>query len=1407
MLFLIDYSIRYLENEYSQSSAHLCVAKRCIEVFTIPNSSTNEELETYASLYWPFHYEQIEYPSDRTEAHRSLRELLFAKEYLNDWQDEMKARLQKLSQATDIAKKLGATVSTPVNPLFTIACFGLVEILQDPNAPKMPVNSQANDHGASSLYLAARWGHIDVVKYCLDRGMDVNISGGLFGSALQAASFSGHMEIVQLLLSNGASALSGGEYPDAIQAAIMKGNRKIAGLLLQAGYAKKGGVDHVSLLTLARFEAYPEIVEMLQEHHTDLVKDRSGAVPLQQALLDGKPRKVKEILNTYSDVNVKEGLFGTALQAAVFGGDLPLVKSLVERGARIDQRGTFGYPLRAAVVTSHIKILDWLLESGADCNVEDDELGDCLQAAASKGCLEIVRKLLDNKAEIDGRSGLFGTPLQAASFHGHTKIVQHLLHCGADISAPGRFRDALHAAIYGNQQQIAQLLQEHGAPLNPDLIRRVYQSPFAISRTREPLPDCRKLVDEKFSANKVSPLEVAAAIGNTAMIEMLLEQGALIDGSNSQFNALQIAAFNGQGAVVDLLLSKKADVNVAGSCLGTALNAAAQASHWDIVELLLSHGANINEHWTRIRRPSFVHDDFGSPLQIQCEQGDLTAMQILCDHGADVNDSGGWNGTALQVAAAEGHLEIARFLVRRGANVNDPGRNNGTALEAAMLNNHSNIFDMLLREDADVNTPGRAMGTALQVAAAEGLTSRVQELIRLGANVNAHQLDKEGNIAGVITHQARNLGTALFLASGRGHQDIVQILIESGADRHITGISPPGSTISYGDACGRHRNEKPSDALYQASYQGNVEIARLLLASDVQAYIEKGTLIEAMKAAIKNEHAELMSFLFNVGVDANLPREDLSALLFPVIEAGDQDMLSFLIKKGADVNQSYDEPKSASVHISATSGSAKTVSGDTPLHCAARLGLSSMIATLVASGANVHALNAEAETPLSKAIHLANLHDPDYFNSGMKLTPSLSRIATIQSLIEAGASVTSLPTEVLVRLFSIIALNGASELLRLVHQLDTKTIPSASSEGFQRGLSLAVYHNQKGFLQKLANLGLISNNKHDANYKTILSMAAAEGRIEITKDLIEAGVPLSQILARKEGNPFVRACRCKQLPIIQLLLTHHPSIKSDILNFALDSTRDIDVGQRILQHVKQNPTNEDYAHFDQQRVLDRNLRTAVWPLKDCALAESLIVQGASVNNVNPDNEKLILLAAASGNHEAVEMLIRHGANPNEEGGNKTTHLQVALTVRGPSWSTDYLNEAFALDSINKEHSVWNADEWCERKGPPPDIERDPILLASIFVEDDPVKTGKPAGTGRYVNPYDAPEHVAYFATVLQVAAASNYPRVVQVLIDHGADVNAQGGTYGNALGVVRAKMKAHSSTKWKRVEQILLRRG
>ncbi|PYH43034.1 ankyrin repeat domain-containing protein, partial [Aspergillus saccharolyticus JOP 1030-1] len=51
-------------------------------------------------------------------------------------------------------------------------------------------------------------GYTEIVQLLLKEGADVNMQGGRYGNALQAASARGHTEIVQLLLRKGACSYS-----------------------------------------------------------------------------------------------------------------------------------------------------------------------------------------------------------------------------------------------------------------------------------------------------------------------------------------------------------------------------------------------------------------------------------------------------------------------------------------------------------------------------------------------------------------------------------------------------------------------------------------------------------------------------------------------------------------------------------------------------------------------------------------------------------------------------------------------------------------------------------------------------------------------------------------------------------------------------------------------------------------------------------------------------------------------------------------------------------------------------------------------------------------------------------------------------------------------------------------------
>ena len=96
------------------------------------------------------------------------------------------------------------------SPLYYAALLGLDSVLncviafyvRDANLPET-VNAQGGLYG-NALQAASFGGHENAVQTLLDRGANVNAQGGKYGNALQAASFGGYKEVVQMLLDRGA---------------------------------------------------------------------------------------------------------------------------------------------------------------------------------------------------------------------------------------------------------------------------------------------------------------------------------------------------------------------------------------------------------------------------------------------------------------------------------------------------------------------------------------------------------------------------------------------------------------------------------------------------------------------------------------------------------------------------------------------------------------------------------------------------------------------------------------------------------------------------------------------------------------------------------------------------------------------------------------------------------------------------------------------------------------------------------------------------------------------------------------------------------------------------------------------------------------------------------------------------
>ena len=259
------------------------------------------------------------------------------------------------------------------------------------------------------------------------------------------------------------------------------------------------------------------------------------------------------------------------------------------------------------------------------------------------------------------------------------------------------------------------------------------------------------------------------------------------------------AAKDGNIEVVKQHLAAGADVELkCVNCGDTILGHAVSGGHIEIVELLVSKGADLN-----------AKDMIGmTPLHYVASGGHKEIVELLIANGADVNAKDEYGLTPLHNAADKGRKEVADLLIAKGANVNAVGDLfGGTPLHAAAFGDHKEIVELLIAKGADVNAKvasGFNKGMTPLDLAIDFKKPEIGDLLRkhggkTGAELNV-LLDaaKNGDIEAVKQHLADGADvnaktadgtTPLHNAAVYGRNEIAELLIANGANMNAIIVS------------------------------------------------------------------------------------------------------------------------------------------------------------------------------------------------------------------------------------------------------------------------------------------------------------------------------------------------------------------------------------------------------------------------------------------------------------------------------------------------------------------------------------------------------------------------------------------------------------------------------------------
>ena len=299
--------------------------------------------------------------------------------------------------------------------------------------------NKANETGRTPLTYAAESGNLEVVKILLRNGANPNFKQEHFGwSPLETAIYHKNDAIVDAMISASNTAAAGGSL---LMAAGENNGNAIKKLLEKGVDINSKGKGGMTALMVAIDKGYVDLAQFLLASGAALdVGSLNGETPLCMASRKNLPELVEELLKHKVDVDAPCGaVFGAASVNSV-----QIVQMLAEAGADMTDRFTGHWKaLFKAAENNNAAIAKILIDHGTPVDIRGNFEETALMVAAGKGSLDVIRLLVQRKADLEAESKIkgmrmcgtglppMGTPMVWAMANNQRDAAKLLLFLGA----------------------------------------------------------------------------------------------------------------------------------------------------------------------------------------------------------------------------------------------------------------------------------------------------------------------------------------------------------------------------------------------------------------------------------------------------------------------------------------------------------------------------------------------------------------------------------------------------------------------------------------------------------------------------------------------------------------------------------------------------------------------------------------------------------------------------------------------------------------------------------------------------------------------------------------------------------------------------------------------------------------
>ena len=530
--------------------------------------------------------------------------------------------------------------------------------------------------------------------------------------------------------------------------------------------------------------------------------------------------------------------------------------------------------------------------------------------AAMKGDREAVRALLKQGADVNAPRGDGMTALHFAAERGDAELTAMLVYGGANVAAVTRIGayTPLHLASQSGSTAVVQALIKAGA------------DPKA-----------------KTSTTGVTPIHLAAEAGSAEVVAALAESGADVNAKETEWGQtpLVFAAAHNRVDAIRALLAHGADPKITTRTIDIAHELALDRAALALQKKILDTTVPKGEQPTAAQMQAAIHAARELLASGKIPPKDPAPADDSIRPGFDpeeINPPVATKGglTPLLHAARQGYIDAAKALLDGGAPVNQAGAGDGaTPLLIAVINGQFDLAMMLLEHGADPNLASTSDGVFPLWAAVNTqwqprtrypqpeqmeyqkatYLDVMKALLEHGAEPNAR----------IKTHPwylvysgcgNRNCGladtagsTAFWRAAYGTDLEAMKLMVAYGADPNIPTIAPPRPVrragAPQGGGPGVDGTNAPVEKPAPPVPYGGPGAWPLHAAAGLE--YGEGFAGNAHRHAPGGWMPAVKFLVEELGADVNARDNDGYTPLHHAAARGDNEMIMYLISKGADV--------------------------------------------------------------------------------------------------------------------------------------------------------------------------------------------------------------------------------------------------------------------------------------------------------------------------------------------------------------------------------------------------------------------------------------------------------------------------------------------------------------------------